>query len=469
MFKNFLSSITRNGLSLFGTGLAIASLVLIISLFVIQYLGYEGGAYLGIITFLILPMIFVLGLLLIPVGSILHRRKLREMPGGEGTPLLPVFDLNQAKTRSWLLILTGATMFNVVIVAGATYKGVEHMESVEFCGLACHSVMEPEYTAFQHSSHSRLTCADCHIGPGADWFVKSKLDGAWQLVAVAFDLYPRPIPTPLHDLRPARETCEQCHWPTRFVGDKLKIKKHYEEDEANTEVTTALLLKVGGEAGKTSTGIHWHVDRGVKIRYRSDETREDIYEVEYTAPDGAVKVFADRRAPEEGGVWREMDCVDCHNRPSHNYQAPDDEIDVALRDGLIHRDLPFVRKEALRIIDAEYPSHEEARETITAELTTYYQDNYPEVASGRAQDIADAAATLSDIYSVNVFPNMKVWWNTYPEHIGHERSEGCYRCHGRRLRTEDRETISKDCDICHVVLAEREENPEILTQLEILP
>ncbi len=460
MFKNFLSSITRNGLSLFGTGLAIASLVLIVSLFVIQYLGYEGGAYLGIITFLILPMIFVLGLLLIPVGSILHRRRLRKMPGGEDTPLLPVFDLNQPKTRNWLLILTGATMFNVVIVAGATYKGVGHMESVEFCGLACHSVMEPEYTAFQHSSHSRLTCADCHIGPGADWFVKSKLDGAWQLVAVAFDLYPRPIPTPLHDLRPARETCEQCHWPTRFVGDKLKIKKHYEEDEANTEVTTALLLKVGGEAGKTSTGIHWHVDRGVKIRYRSDETREDVYEVEYTSPDGTVKVFSDRRAPEEGGVWREMDCVDCHNRPSHNYQAPDDEIDVALRDGMIARDLPYVRKEALRIIDAEYPSHEAARETITAELISYYQDHYPEVATERAEDIADAAETLGDIYSVNVFPNMKVWWNTYPEHIGHETSEGCFRCHGRRLRTEDRQMISRDCDICHAVLVEEEENAD---------
>ena len=469
MFKNFLASITRNGISLFGTGLAIASLVLIICLFAIEHLGYEGGPYLGIITFLILPMIFVLGLLLIPVGSLLYRRKMRKMPGGEGTPMLPVFDLNKPKTRNWLLILTGATMFNVVVVAGATYKGVEVMESVEFCGMACHSVMEPEFTAFQHSSHSRLTCADCHIGPGADWFVKSKLDGAWQLVAVAFDLYPRPIPTPLHDLRPARETCEQCHWPTRFVGDKLKIKTHYEEDENNTEVTTALLLKVGGEAGKTSTGIHWHVDRGVTIRYRSDETREDVYEVEYTAPDGTVKVYKDRRAPEEGGLWREMDCVDCHNRPSHNYQAPDDEIDVALRDGLIDRDLPYVRKEALRIIDKEYPSHEVARETISAELTKYYVENYPDVAAERAQDIADAGTVLGDIYSINVFPNMKVWWNTYPEHIGHERSEGCFRCHGRKLRTEERETISKDCDVCHVVLAEREENPEILTQLEIAP
>jgi len=467
VFRNFLSSITRNGLSLFGTGLALASLVLIVSLFFIQEIGYEGGPYLGIMTYLILPMIFVLGLLLIPLGTFLYRRSLRTVPGAESIPLLPVLDLNKPKTRNWLLILLGATMVNIVIVAGATYKGVEVMESVEFCGLACHAVMEPEHTAFQRSSHSRLKCADCHIGPGADWFVKSKLDGAWQLVSVAFDLYPRPIPTPLHDLRPARDTCEQCHWPTRFVGDKLKIKTHFDEDEANTELTTALLLKVGGEAGRRSAGIHWHVDPGVSIRYRSDETRKDIYEVEYSDAQGNVKTFADRSAP-EGGEWREMDCVDCHNRPSHNFRPPDSEIDVALRDNLIDRTLPFVRKEALRIINADYPSHEEARQVITTELTQYYAENYPTLASERADDITAAANALGDIYAVNVFPGMKVWWNTYPVHIGHETSEGCFRCHGRRLRTAERESISRDCDLCHTVLAEREENPAILSELGLL-
>ena len=465
MFKNFLASITHNRMSLVGTAIAIMGLVLIISLFVMEQLGFEGGPYLGILTYLILPMIFVTGLILIPIGAVLYRRRLRRTPGGESTPLMPVFDFNQPKTRHWMMVFVAATMLNIVIVAGATYKGVEVMESVEFCGMACHSVMEPEHTAYQRSSHSRVSCAECHIGPGADWFVKSKLDGAWQLVAVAFDLYPRPITTPLHDLRPARETCEQCHWPTRFVGDRLKIKTHYEEDEANTELTTALLLKVGGKAGRKSSGIHWHVDRGVKIRYRSDESREDVYEVEYTNAKGEVKLFADRKAPEDGGTWREMDCVDCHNRPSHNYQAPESEIDTAMRDGLIDKTLPFVRREALRIIDAEYASHEEAREVITAELTQYYQDNYPDVADARADDIAAAAVTLGDIYSVNVFPQMKVWWNTYPEHIGHETSDGCFRCHGKRLRTAERETISRDCDTCHSILAEREENPEILTQL----
>ena len=465
MIRNFLASITSNGISFVGTALALAGLVLIICLILIQQLGYDGGPYLGILTFLILPMIFVVGLVLIPIGSMLQRRRMRRMPGGEGVPALPVFDLNDEKTRKWVLVLFGATIVNVVIVAGATYKGVHVMETVEFCGLACHSVMEPEHTAHARSPHSRVACAECHIGPGADWFVKSKLDGAWQLVSVAFDLYPRPVPTPLHDLRPARETCEQCHWPTKFVGDKLRVIKHYEEDEQNTELTSALLLKVGGSRADDSHGIHWHVDRNVDIRYRSDDTREEIYEIEFTHGDDETIRYADRKAPDEGGVWRSMDCVDCHNRPSHIYESPGPAIDLAIDSGLIDRSLPFVKRESLRIIQEQYESHEAAREGITAEIAAYYAENYPDLAIERADDIAEVSTVLGDIYSVNIFPQMNVWWDTYPNHIGHEQSDGCFRCHRRSMRTADREQVSNDCENCHILLAEEEENPDIMSVL----
>jgi len=465
MVKNFIVSITRSTISLIGTALAVATLVLMLSLFMIEQFGFEGGPYLGILTYLILPMILVVGLILIPIGAILWRRKINRLPGGEGTPLMPVFDLNVPRTRHWLLIFLAATMFNIIILSTATYKGVEVMESVEFCGTACHAVMEPEHTAHQRSPHSRVKCAECHIGPGADWFVKSKMDGAWQLVAVALDLYPRPIPTPLHDLRPARDTCEQCHWPTKFVGDKLSVRKRYEDDEENTELTTALLLRVGGAEGTGSTGIHWHVDPNVQIRYRSDETREEIYEVEFTDSEGTVTDYSDRRAPEDGGIWRTMDCVDCHNRPSHIYQPPGNEIDQAMSTGLIDRTLPFVKREGLRIIDAEYESHEVARVAIADELTQFYAENYPDDAIARSDEIEAASNALGDIYSVNVFPQMKVWWNTYPNHIGHEESPGCFRCHKKSMRTAERVAISRDCDTCHVLLAEEEENPHIMTTL----
>ena len=466
MFRNFLASITRNGISLAGTALALSSLILIVSLFVIQQLGYEGGPYLGILTFLILPAVCIIGLVMIPVGALMWRRNMRKIPGGEDMPLMPVFDLNNDQTRRWLLIFTAITTVNVVVLAGATYKGVHYMESVEFCGLACHSVMEPEHTAHQRSPHSRVACAECHIGPGANWFVKSKLDGAWQLVSVAFDLYPRPVPTPLHDLRPARDTCEQCHWPTKFVGDKLRVIKHYEDDEANTELTTALLLRVGGSDGSRSHGIHWHVDPGIEIRYRSDETREDIYDVEYTNEDGDVVHYANRQAPEEGGVWRTMDCVDCHNRPTHIYKPAASEVDRVIREGLVDRSLPYAKREGLRVIDAEYESHEEAREVIAAEFAKFYAENYPDIAADRADAIGQAGRALGDAYAVNVFPNMNVWWDTYPNHIGHEQSEGCFRCHSRKMRTEDRQQISSDCDTCHVLLAEEEADPQILSVLK---
>jgi nitrate/TMAO reductase-like tetraheme cytochrome c subunit len=442
--------------------IAVASLVLMVSLFVMEQLGFKGGPYLGILTYLILPTLFVVGLALIGIGTILYRRRMRRLPGGEKMPPLPIFDLNAPRTRVGALMVLSVTVISIVILAGATYKGVEVMESVEFCGLACHSVMKPEHTAYQRSSHSRVRCAECHIGPGADWFVKSKLDGAWQLLAVAFDLYPRPIPTPLHDLRPARETCEQCHWPTRFVGDKLTIRKSYADDEVNTELTTAILLKVGGAEKDNSVGIHWHVDRDVFIRYRSNETREEIYEVEFTDKDGSVKVYTDRKAPEDGGIWRSMDCVDCHNRPSHRFHTPDSEIDHAIRAGLIDRTLPFVKRESLRIIDTKYASHEEARDVIADKLKSYYAENHPEIAVQRPEDILMTTQTLGDIYAENVFPSMKVWWNTYPDHIGHQNSPGCFRCHGKKLRTSDREFISRDCDVCHTILADEEENPQIL-------
>ena len=464
MLKNFISSITGNAISLIGTALALASVLLIVSLFAIQQMGYEGGPYLGILTFLILPMLAIVGLLMIPVGNLLWRRKIRR-GGDTDVPALPVFDLNIAKTRNWLLIFVAITMVNVVILSAASYKGIHYMETTEFCGLSCHSVMEPEHTAHSRSPHSRVACAGCHIGPGADWFVKSKLDGAWQLVSVAFDLYPRPIPTPLHDLRPARDTCEQCHWPTKHVGDKLRVIKHYKEDEANTELTTALILKVGGAEGLESSGIHWHVDPGMSIRYRSDESREDIYEVEYTNADGEVTNYADRRAPDEGGVWRTMDCVDCHNRPSHIYQPAHSEVDRIINEGRVDRSLPFVKREGLRLIDAQYPSHEEARTAISEGLQQFYAENYPDIAESKADAISAAAEALGDAYSVNVFPGMEVWWDTYPNHIGHEQSDGCARCHKRSMRTAEREQISDDCDNCHIVLAEEEENPDFLTNL----
>ncbi|HEX9208305.1 MAG TPA: NapC/NirT family cytochrome c [Steroidobacteraceae bacterium] len=466
MLKNYFSVITRSTLSIAGTAIATVGVLLFITLFAIQVTGFRGGPYIGIITYLLLPGIVVAGLILVPVG--IWRQKKREAVAashGEPAPHLPVIDFNSARTRKALAVFGAMALIGTVVLAVGTYKGVEYMESVEFCGTTCHTVMQPEYTAYQRSPHSRVACASCHIGPGADWFVKSKLSGSWQLIAVTFNLYPTPISTPVHNLRPARETCEQCHWPTKFAGDKLRVRTHFSEDEKNTELHNVLLVKVGGEHGRTSRGIHWHVDPGVAIRYLSDESRETIYDVEMTDKDGTKKLFKAKEEAPAGSTWRTMDCVDCHNRPTHIYRQPDKEIDAALDQGTIDKTLPFIKREGLRAVQVEYPSHEAARAGIAQDIAAFYAKTYPEVAAGQAAAVEQAGKALGDIYAWNVFPAMKVTWGTYPNHLGHKDSPGCFRCHDKKHVTADGEKIKKDCDTCHTILAEDEEDPPILRQM----
>ncbi len=454
-----------------GAALTTAAAFLILTLFGLELVGIEGGPYLGILTYLILPGLFVFGLLLIPIGGALARRRERHAEKkGESRPDFPVIDLNQGRIRRLILAFAGLTLVNLVILSVATYKGVEVMDSTEFCGRTCHSVMEPEYSAYQRSPHARVKCVSCHIGPGAGWFVKSKLSGSYQVISVAFDLYPRPIPSPVENLRPARETCEQCHWPTKFVGDRLKVKTHFKEDESNTPTKTVLLVRVGGLRGRAAQGIHWHVGTGIEIRYRADEKRETIHEVELHLPDGTVKAFRREagKGAEEGKseAWRVMDCVDCHNRPTHVYRTPQQEADLALEEERIDPSLPYIRREGVLALQESYASHEEARRGVRARIESFYAMNYPNLASSKRDAIETAAKVLGDLYCLNVFPAMNVQWGTYPNHIGHQDSPGCFRCHDDELKTTLGEAISQDCSTCHTLLAVEEESPEVLSQLQ---
>ena len=421
----FFATVTGNPVSLAGSALTTVAAFLFLLLFSIHIVSEHGATpYLGILTFLILPGLFLLGLALIPLG-LWRARKRRLQALAEDDPAVEfaVLDFNRPSTRKAALIFVAATGINALILGVGTYKGVEVMESTQFCGAACHTVMEPEFTTYKRSPHARVKCVECHIGEGADWFVKSKLSGSWQLVSVALDLYPRPIAVPVHNLRPARETCEQCHWPDKFVGDRFKVLTHFGEDEANTETKTVLVVKVGGRQAGRSQGIHWHVDPDHVVRYRSDEKRQVIYEVEIEAKDGTKQRFLGPAAssPEAAKAteWRTMDCVDCHNRPSHIYRAPERELDAALLDRRIDPALPFVRREGLVALQAEYPSHEAAREGIAKAIADFYARSHPQVASEKKDAIAAAGRALGDIWAWNVFPKMNITWGTYKNHLGH--------------------------------------------------
>ena len=467
--RAFLVGITSNPISLLGTAVTTASALPIITLFAIELLGYLRNPYVGILAYLILPAIFLFGLALIPLGIARERRRARRAGEAGPPPGFPVVDLNRERTRRWVLITLVLTAANLVILAVATYRGVEVMESAQFCGATCHRVMEPEYTRYARSPHAHVPCVACHIGSGADWFLKSKLAGVRQVVAVATGSYARPIPTPVQDLRPASETCGHCHSEARSAGDVLKVVTRHQDDEANTETKSVLVLKVGGKEGDRSHGIHWHADPAVQIRYRSDPGRKEIDVVELTQADGTVKRFATgeaKAADDPGVVWRTMDCVDCHNRAAHVYPAPEQEIDDALRAGRISGALPFIRREALRVLRQEYSSHDAARAGIAAEVAAYYRKEHPELAKGSDSLIDQAGRALGEIYATNVFPTMKVTWGTYPSFLGHGDDGGCFRCHDGLHTAEDGSSISQDCGSCHTLVAVEETEPAILAQLQ---
>jgi hypothetical protein len=507
--RDYFAATMRHPLGFFGVALTTLSGLLMLILMGMSLAGMRGNPYLGIVTFLILPGGFILGLVLMPIA----RWRMRRNPGLPGRFDFPILDLNLPRMRNRFVLFMVVTVVNVVLLAVAGAGAIEFMDSVEFCGKVCHQVMQPELTAHQNSPHARVRCVDCHIGPGAGWFVRSKLSGTRQVLAVMFHTFPKPIPTPIENLRPARETCEQCHWPTKFHGTRLVVRRHFREDEANTEVETVLALKIGGGAipagvaGETgagdtegaagggdakaaptasrtvpaspegallpeAAGIHWHV--ATKVEYLSDPKREAVSMVRVHRPDGTVKEYRRPGAAATaavgdsaggGGRLRTMDCVDCHNRPAHIYKPAQRAIEEAMADGHISPRLPFIRREGLAAIQQDYPTAEAAQSGIADRLRAFYASSYPNLDTEQATLLPAAIEAVQGVYARNVFPAMKVGWGTYPNHIGHEASPGCFRCHDEELATSDGETISQDCGLCHSLLAIEEENPQILQQI----
>lgn len=456
----------RNWLTLFGASLTTASALLILGLVGLELFIDFHSPYVGILAFMILPAVFVGGLLLIPLGAWMGRKK-------EGQSGYPKFDLNSPRVRRSALIILFLTGANLFIISLVTYEGVEFMDSVQFCGTVCHTVMEPEYTAYLNSPHARVKCVECHIGPGAPWFVKSKLSGVGQMFAVTLNTYEAPIPTPVENLRPSQDTCEQCHWPKKFLGDKVLVRTKYSEDEENTPMQTVLLLHLGG-GGSQRHGIHsWHIDPARKTQYLAEgEGREKIALVRVTDEDGEVKDYwaEDTELDKEHidpAELRTMDCIDCHNRPTHVFELPARAVDEAITRGEIARELPYVKQasvEALENIEVK----EGDQERIAQHFRAFYQEELGDGYAAMESKIEDSIVTLQTIYGQNVFPKMEVTWGTYPRHVGHTDSPGCFRCHDDSHSTEGGDTISQDCSACHKVLAWDEEEPAIMEELGLL-
>ena len=463
----FLSS---NPLSLIGVVLVTTATVLWVFLLPTLLRNQTNNPYIGIPAFLLLPAVFVVGLILIPIGILLRRRSRRRQ--GLRVTSIPELRLESPELRRLIGFVAVASFVNVIVFGQWGYSAVNYMDSAAFCGLACHKVMQPEYTAYANSPHAHVACAECHIGPGASWFVQSKLSGAGQVLAVALNSYPRPIQSPVKSLRPARETCEHCHWPSRFSGDQFIVRTSYGADQENQPTSTVLLMKVGGHTWRGSVGIHGvHVDPNTRIVYTAtDRQRQTIPQVSYTAANGTVTVYnatTSKATPAElaRGEKRTMDCVDCHSRPTHAFQLPERAVDDAIGRGQISAQLPYIKKEAVAALRRNYPDRDSAVREIAASLDKFYRDNYPQVYSSNAAGVNKASEAVQAIYLNNIFPDMKITWGTYLNNLGHTDYPGCFRCHDGDHASADGRSIPNDCATCHDLLAVDEKDPKILTGL----
>ena len=468
---SFVKGIQKSKISLLGAFITTVTFPVLVGAIILDMLGYVSNTYYGFFIYMILGPAFIFGLFLVFVGLFFFK----------GSREVQIFTMEYLQeqvsdpvrfTRVKKLIVLGValTVVNIGVFGLLAYSGYHYMESNEFCGQFCHTVMNPEYTTHKNSPHSNVHCVECHIGSGAEWFAKSKLSGTRQIVAVALNTYPRPIHTPVHGLRPAGETCEACHRPELFHGDKVVIREHTLDDESNSKVSSVLMMKVGsaGDRAVSSHGIHWHVSPNHKVTYVSDMTREIIPEVTLTLADGTKKVFRSGAKIENGKTeTRTMDCIDCHNRPAHVYLSDLEALDLKFAEGKVPRDLPFLKREALKAVNKSYKTLAAAKSGIAADLQAFYQQNYPEIAKEKQAQLVQAIAGVQAAYAENVFPDMNIGWGNYASQLQHgaDFDKGCFRCHGGEHATESGEVISADCNICHSVLAESEKDPAILKTL----
>jgi nitrate/TMAO reductase-like tetraheme cytochrome c subunit len=473
---SFIRGIQKSRVSLIGAFITTVTFPVLVGAIILDLLGYVTNAYYGFFIYMILGPTFIFGLVLVFLGLFFFK----------GSREVQIFTMEYLQeqvsdpvrfTRVKKLIVLGVvlTVVNIGVFSLLAYSGYHYMESVEFCGQFCHSVMNPEYTTYKRSPHSSVACVECHIGSGATWFAKSKISGSRQLFAVAFNTYSRPIQTPVHGLRPARETCEECHRPELFHGDKLVVREHTLDDESNTKTDTVLMMKVGsaGDRAVSSHGIHWHVSAENTITYVSDESRLIIPEVTLTRADGTKTVFRSgvklevKKSEHNEPAVRTMDCLDCHNRPSHIYLSADQAINLKFEEGKISRELPFIKREAMKAVSKSYKSGNAAKSGIAADLQAFYQQNYPQIVKEKQPQLAQAIAGVQAAFAENVFPEMNIGWSNYTSLLQHgpDFDKGCFRCHDGAHKSDKGEAISADCDNCHTLLAEGEKDPAILKTL----
>lgn len=460
--KRGFTSLLYNRISYLGGILAAVMIVVFLLMLFISTTAGGDNPYFGLVTFLIIPPFIILGLVMIPIG-VWWERHYRVKKGRRTEAIFPIIDLNIPRNR---LILTAfnISVFSLLLLAAVgAYNAYHYTETTGFCGTLCHRVMTPEFTAYKKSPHARVGCVDCHVGPGASFYVKSKLSGLYQVYAILANVYPRPIPTPIKNLRPAQETCEQCHWPAAFFGEKQRLSNHYLYDEKNSPWSINLLIKIGGGSPGTAqtTGIHWHMNISNRVEYIArDRAQQDIPWVRITNyKTGITNEYMDTtnpltKAEMDSLPKHRMDCMDCHNRPTHIFESPNYAVNLALDTKRLDNKLPNIKANGVKVLTAEYKTTPEAMTGISQQMWALYDEkNFPDTTILPAS-VEQAISTLQDIYSTNFFPEMGVKWDVYTDDIGHINSKGCHRCHDGNHKTAEGKEITRHCNACHIILSQ---------------
>ena len=445
----------NNWISFGGLVVIIGSLFAFLLLFAIDTFTGHSNPYMGILTYLGSPAFLLLGTIMMVAGLAIHRRQTANSETGV-SPLTVTLDPSNPKDRRKILIFSVSALLFMMLTALGSYKTYHYTESVSFCGEVCHTVMEPEFATYQKSPHARVACVECHIGSGVEWYVKAKISGLRQVYAVLTDSYERPINTPIQNLRPAQDTCEQCHWPQKFVGNLDRTYVHYLSDVENSPYFVRMLLKVGGGDPKTGPvgGIHWHTNPENLVEYiATDHERQEIPWVRVTDASGNKVVYQTEEfegSPSDFEV-RRMDCMDCHNRPAHVYTTPNDAVDQGIFMGRMDRNLEDLKFNVVDLLTMDYDTKQEAMEAIETELTGYYEGE---------DGLAELIDEVKTIYSENFFPEMKADWSHYPENLGHKDWLGCFRCHdGNHLSVTNGSALpvtQNECNSCHIIVAQGE-------------
>jgi nitrate/TMAO reductase-like tetraheme cytochrome c subunit len=462
-------SLIRNPISLIGAAIAATSVTTMLFLFLVDVISAQPSPYLGVLLFMVSPAFLVFGVVVILFGMLLERRRRHKRKPG-AIPRFPHIDLNiRAQRNAFTFFVSFAAVF-VLVGAVGSYRTYEFTDSVQFCGRTCHKVMSPEYTTYLQSPHARVECVQCHVGPGASWYVRSKLSGSYQVYSVIFHRYPRPIPTPVENLRPAQQTCEQCHWPRKFYGAQLKVSYHYGSDEKNTPRQIRMLINTGGAepGGGIPSGIHWHMNISNRITYiATDAQHQTIPWVQVDDMHGKVTVYEVKDSPLtqmqiEKSAKHLMDCIDCHDRPSHIFTPPDRSVDDSLFAGRIDPLLPFIKQQSVTALTKPYNTTEEALRGIDLDIREFYRSKYADLYASRQNSINAAVADLQHIYQSTIFPYMNVDWRTHPNNLGHFYTPGCFRCHDGQHVSADDKVIPKDCNSCHTVLSQLESGTPLM-------